>query len=248
MKTKWLQVVCVSVALAGASALVWADSRLPSTDVAKAQLVEWIRNNNKWGPDHQIVKDMGDQVSSDVNNTNLLELTMGKGLTRAGRTARLCIFAGDFFAFEMTDAQAEAGDNKPMSVGYSTGTKTRDKREVPPIAKLSKLSIKNADNLSGNDKVSGSVSVDVTGQLPAKPALRLTWMADRNTRSLFVYPTVNAGENALNFEFNPLNDKDSKPTKGPVVVYIDLCTINTDGGAINTNLLGNTVATLVNVE
>ncbi|MCE9546423.1 MAG: hypothetical protein K8T25_13015 [Planctomycetia bacterium] len=249
LNIRGLQLLCAAGALLGISATLSAETKLPATDEAKSQMIDWLRNNNKFGPDDTFVKQIGDQIASDIDNVNLLELTIGSGMTRSGKTCRVCAFAGEFFAFEMTDGQGEAAGTKPSSVDYSTGTKTRDRRESPPIAKVSELAINNAAALNGGDKVTGTVTVDVTGELPKmKPALRLTVLAERNTKSSFVYPEVKAGSNKLDFSFGPLNDADGKPIKGPYVVYIDFCTVNADGGKVETNLLGNTVATLVNVQ
>ena len=51
---------------------------------------------------------MTDQIDSQIDKVNNLSLTIGGGLTKADTPYQLNIWAGQFFAFELTDDQATA--------------------------------------------------------------------------------------------------------------------------------------------
>lgn len=234
-------------------AVVLAQATIPDSRAARDKIVAWIRANNKWGPDHAIVRDTSEQVDADIGRVNNLTLTYGSGLTRSGRPCQLCVWAGQFFAFELTNDQAKALGTGPSSMSYTTGTKQRDRRQTPPAVIISKPGLRDAQNLDGKADVSGAVTFKASGPLPEKSAIRMSFEVGQSTTSRFQYLDggLPADGKLLTFAFKGINADRAKGEKdfaGPLVLFFDLCTVKEKDQAVEVTILSNSVAGLVDVK
>jgi hypothetical protein len=120
-----------------------------------------------------------------------------------------------------------------------------DKTVLPLTARLRDLTIDNAGRFVGSAKVTGRVTCQTLGRVPARLALRLS----NQTRPNFSYiDTLPSPEGELRFSFPPLHDpKDEKKEFGARAVFLDLCTVAQAGGPFSMSLHSNTLGMLVDV-
>src|SRR5262249_37703697 len=93
------------------------------------QALEWIRNNNAFGPDHQLVKDVKAYLDSFPDEAHGFQLELGANLVKSGKPALLVGWRRGFWVFELTAEQS-------AKVGTAALTRTmrkllRDGGEVP---------------------------------------------------------------------------------------------------------------------
>ncbi len=244
MKLAWTA-AAFSVLLGGATVL-GADDQPAS---ARDQAVAWLKANNRFGPDSQLVRDMTDQIDSQIDKVNNLSLTIGGGMTKADTPYQLNIWAGQFFAFELTDDQATALGVGNKSIDVSTGTKHLDRRLSPALVKLQTPKIDGAPNLDGGAKVTGTVKFKAATKPTEQVAVRLSYMVGQSTSSSFQYFDNGLPEDdTIHFSFSPINkDNKDKPFAGPLVLFVDLVTVKEVNNDAQVTILSNTTAVLVDV-
>ncbi len=230
--------------LLGAAALGADDE----PDSARDQAVAWIKANNKFGPNSQLVRDMTDQIDSQIDKVNNLSLTFGGGLTKSDKACQLNIWAGQFFVFELTDDQAKQLGVGDKSVDFTTGTKHLDKRKTPALVKLQNPKLDGGANVDGGKPVAGKVKFKVTTKPTEQLALRLSYAVGESTSSSFTY--LDAGlpdDDAISFSFSPINKDSNKAYAGPLVLFVDLVTVKNVDSDVQVTILSNTTAVLVDV-
>jgi DNA-binding beta-propeller fold protein YncE len=239
-------VVCLIAWLAPATR---AEKRLPDTERTLSKASNWIKQNNRFGPDDQLVADVRRLLARDLSRFNDLTLTFGPGLMKSGKVQRLEVRAGQLFVFQLSDRQARHLGLARKEWIYSQGTQLRDLREAPAPVRLTRLTLDGGKKLDGSKPLSGQVSCRVAPPPGKKVALRLSFSLRRATHSLFYYPKDDLTQQTktIRFSFDAIEDGKQAPYSGPLVLFVDLCLVNDRGSTIETTILSNTRAVLVDV-
>src|SRR5262249_28069933 len=115
-----------------------AQGRLPNPAAAGKSAADWIRKNNKFGPNDRMANEIADNIRKDINDFNSVTLIVGEGVTKSGKPQLLLVWAGKFFTRTLTLEQARGFDVKPMGASYRQGTRHRDRRAAESALRLSK--------------------------------------------------------------------------------------------------------------
>ena len=213
--------------------------------------IGWLKQNNKFGPDHGIVKDMTsvmDDATKDGFNVNL---SFGKNLMKSGKFQSISLWSGQFISFSLTDQQAAKIDLKESSVDTNTA-KRQDKRAAKPIFALSELKFNelNQGTIAGSTKLTGTLKCQLLGKLePGKTyALRQGYRTKVNVLRFHYYEEHPTAEGvAIVFRFNEINEPDADPYVGPMPVFMDICSVAQSGNDLDIELLSNSLGTLFDV-
>jgi hypothetical protein len=246
---RWLAFVSMLGLLFGLPIVSHAQKPNVAKDPARNKAVAWLKANNRFGPSHKLVKDMTEAIDQELEEGQDVSLTFGPGLMKSDKATIISLFAGEFFSFELTNAQAtQHGVSKS---GASVYASKRSDRRAPANAKLASLKIDSAPNLEGNKKITGQVSVQALQKSDEKFAVRLSYRIQGKNSSSFHYldkPLSDMPE-PIRFSFSAVNDaRDQKPHRGPLVAYVDLCTVKEKGGNVEVVLYSNTIGVLVDVK
>lgn len=212
------------------------------------EMLRWIKSNNSFGSDSKLVSDMSELIQSEVAEGKPFSITMGPKLVKSGQPYQLHVFAGTFFKFRLTAEQARRLDLGDSSLTYSSGPASREMKGET-LVKLGVPQFKNGTTIKGSEHITGSVDCETLAKNGEEIALRLSYYTTGNRMS-FHYPEslpVNNGQVA--FDFGEINSADGQEKfSGPVVVFMDLCTVKENNGNITVTLHSDTVAVLVDVE
>ncbi|MBY0528203.1 MAG: hypothetical protein K2R98_32710 [Gemmataceae bacterium] len=220
----------------------------PATDAARNQMVEWMKANNAWGPNSGVVNTMRNEIDNDVRDNRNYCVGFGNELTRSKKPYLLYSFSGQFYVFELTDTQARELEISPRGNSYSTLSVNRDQRVAPSLVQIAKPSIDNARGIDGTKPLTGKVSLKLLNSLPANTAVRLCYSAGGSTSCLFHYlDNLPQKDGEVSFSFKPINAEREKKVVGPLVVFIDLCTVRQVNGQVEIKVLGNTQGIMLEV-
>src|SRR5262249_58398839 len=80
----------------------------------REQALGWIRNNNAFGPNHKLVKDVKAYLESFPDEAHGFQLELGANLVKSGKPALLVGWRRGFWVFELTAEQsAKVGKAAP---------------------------------------------------------------------------------------------------------------------------------------
>jgi len=214
---------------------------------ARDQAVAWLKANNSVGPDSPIVKTEGDNLDSKVVNGKAFTLRLGPKLVKSGRVTVLAGRRNDFFVFELPPEYPPGEPRK--SVLTVTGEQKQEFLPDAPVT-LSDLEVKDARTLDGDRDVVGSVKFKARGLVSGDHlALRMTVRLGSLTYSRYHYLPQKelTGDGRLDFGFGPLYARATRE-QGPVVLFVELCSINDPNRKVRDLVLSNTVAELALVH
>jgi hypothetical protein len=207
------------------------------------------------------------RATAPVIETNLLEtldrvakrnlnctVAVSRELTKAKTPCLLSYYGGELFVFELTQRQAKTFHalNQTMEC-VEGGPSLSFAPMTPPVIDLSELSIEDADGLSGEQPVRGSLYYEMCGDatFPGTVVLAMEFaLVNQCRKTLFYYPPQGLlPEGELQFTFPPAAPKQDKNGAGgfigPIVAHVRfLGTMNpkVPGGHVP---LSNTGAALV---
>ncbi len=222
----------------------------PSQDPARQKAVAWIKENNKFGVDAQIVTDMTEAIDKALSAGENFAITFGEHLLSGGTPVQIVYWDGEFLVIPLTAEQARAVDLKESSVDLVTN-KGRAKREPVKVATIQSVKFDNPSSVDGSKPVTGEVTCDITGTMPSNAAVRVAYFKGSAVSSGFSYPDnlKGSGTVTVKFSVSAINsDSDAKKHYGPLPVFIDLCTIKEEGGNVNVRVISNTVGDLITVS
>jgi hypothetical protein len=243
--TRYAAAVLAATLLAGASA-----AQEVTKDPLHKQAVAWLKANNSFGPASKLVRDMTEVVDEALEKGEDLSLTFGPGLMKSGKATIVYLFAGQFFAFELSAAQAQQLKVNSRGTRVYT-TKREDRRQAKPAAQLSDLKFEGGATLEGSKKVTGQVSFRTLAKSDEKFALRFSYCVPGHNRSSFHYldDGLPAKPGSIPFSFGAINRPDDKKKfTGPLVVFVDLVTVKEKGGNVEITTYSNTIGKLVDVK
>jgi hypothetical protein len=232
-----------------APALVRADAGGP--DKLRQKVFTWLDrnyNSNKYPDTAAQVRKWIDQALRDGDDW---DFTFGPGVMVTGKPYHICVFAGRLHRFRLSPKQVRKLVSGPDRVA-ATSAKRRYQVE-PARIKLAKVRIDGAAHFNPRNKITGTVSFKLRENLPEKAALRLTCRHGKTTSQHFFYfnaLTQTAGSLPFSFSaFQGEKDKESEKITGPVVVYVDVCTLKQQDREpyLETKVFSNSVAALLKV-
>jgi DNA-binding beta-propeller fold protein YncE len=220
-----------------------------SEAAAGEEMLRWIRANNRFGPTSKLVQDMAELIKQEVAENKSFLLTLGPKLVKTGRPHRLHVFAGNFYEFPLSEAQAKALHLDGGTLTHDSGPSGQSEQRVAPVAKLSDPKFTGGSTISGSQKISGTIDCQTLQVGEGKYAVRLAYYTSRNSMQFsYLEGPLPAKQGPLAFSFSPLNSSaDKEPFAGPLVFFLDLCTATEEQGDVKLTLFSNTVGTLVDV-
>lgn len=242
-----------SLAIAGylaAAETARAEDTDPAQNPARQKAVAWIKENNAYGVDARIVKDMTDVIDKAVLAHENFALSFGEKLLSGGAPAEIVSWDDAFLVVPLTPEQARQMDLKPSGVDVVTN-KTHAKRAESPAVEVQSVKFDNAANVDGSKKLTGELTCKIVGKMPESPAIRLSYFKGSATSSGFSYPDNLRGNGAVTvkFSFSPINSSDDKKkTYGPLPAFVDVVTVKEKGGNVDVNVISNTVGELLTVN
>lgn len=230
----------------GVSNLV-AQSWPPSADSARQTIVEWLQNNNKFGPDSGFVNDMRQVAEEEIEKEMNVNFFFGADLMESGVFKSLSLFNHRVMVFDMTPEQAAA-----MELGSSSVTTSSSGSHGSPAEQqsfeLSQLVVNSADAVGKNAKISGQVFCKALGDTGSQEyALRISYRAAQGVSQFHYLDTAPSSDGeTISFEFEAVNDEDAETVfTGPVAMLFDIVTVDQSGGDVkityHSNLLGQMV-------
>jgi hypothetical protein len=226
-----------------------ADNTDPAQNPARRKAVAWIKENNRYGVDAQIVTDMTEVIDKAVSAGQNFAMSFGETLLSGGAPAQIVSWDGEFLVIPLTVQQARAMGIESSSVSVSTNNS--QKRDPTPPLKVQSVKFDNPDSVDGSKPLTGELTCEIVGTLPNQPAVRVSRMAGGTTQSGFSYPDNLKGSGVVTVKFSvPAvnSDSDKKKYYGPLPVLVDVCTIKQDGGNVDMRVISNTIAKLITVK
>jgi hypothetical protein len=216
----------------------------PATPGADDRAVSWLRAHVRH---KKLVPQLTALIDRHADEYNGMTLLLGKTVTGSG-AYRLELWAGEFFPFPLSQSQARALKVQGKTVQYIKRARGLDERVTPVRAKLGAVTLDGGMVLDGKKSVRGEVVCDVMSPPGRKVALRLSYSVEGETESR-LYPLkgeLEKGKKTLRFSFPAIHNRGKKDYTGPLVLFLDLCRLDSkDGGGAT--LLSNTRAALIDV-
>jgi hypothetical protein len=208
------------------------------------QALDWLRQNNRWGPKAEIVKITAESVCPHLSRVDGFQFAVGGGLLRSKRPTLVAARAGGPFVLELTPAQAQAlqlglGDRSHFLRNYRKGT---DERRLRPRVGLSGLTLDQASGLPRGQRLTGTVAYRFTQPVSEDTQLRLTWYAGKLRSTGIFYPraAMRAGQGVVRFDF-PNIDRDEARREGLLAVFVEAATQQGERVVIESNTLAGLV-------
>jgi hypothetical protein len=194
-------------------------------EALRRRVLGWLQENHR--DNAEWTQKVRQAALKDLEAGNDFHVTFGPGVMASGKPYQIHVFAGQFHAIPLTLAQVRKIVSGPNGLSYAGGRRSYQ-LEPSPRALVSQPEIEHAENLNPTRKITGYLSYDVKDNLPAKVAVRLSFRAGGSYHSLFHHlPSgVRDPRGTVAFFFGPIDDgKGAKKVGGPVVMFLDLCTI-----------------------
>jgi hypothetical protein len=227
-----------------------ADDEDPSQNPARQKAVAWIKENNRYGVDAQIVTDMTEVIDKAVTAKENFALSFGERLLSGGSPVQLASWDNELLVIPLTARQAREMDLKESSVNLVTN-KSHAKRDPAPVANVQSIKFNDSSHINGSKPITGELTCQITGAMPDKAAVRVSYFKGSAVSSTFAYPDNLKGNGAITVKFtvSPVNSQsDTKKQYGPLPVFVDLCTIKEEGGNVNVRVISNSIAEVININ
>lgn len=211
------------------------------------QAVDWVRENNAFGPQDKIVTDMANHLRKEADAGSGFFIRLGPKLVKSGRQTWLCTLRDDLFVFALTPEQEKLAPFKDLETVIITLTRSDDMGQAKDVV-LGPPVFEKADSLDQGQKITGAVPFTPTRPNPDKQflALRL-YVVNRGLASYqHLGEYLPADKKALPFTFPSPKELGIQQT-GPHLVVLELVTFFGPERRGKTLTLGNSVAVLLNI-
>jgi serine/threonine protein kinase len=217
---------------APAETVLTAEQLAQQKTAARDRAADWLRANNHWGPDHEIVGSLTQRLDRDPDGLDGFQIGLGSGLVKSGRPTLLAGRAGDLYVFELTPAQARGPMLKPMASWVLNHSKSDEARRAIPRITLSNATLDGADALSAAQPWTGAVAYRIRERWAGSYGLRLTFYPDRHRYIKAIYHAhlPESAEGSFPFSFAPTEKARLIPA-GPLVLFLEVVS-NKDGQTI----------------
>ncbi len=219
----------------------------PAQDSEKDKAIQWIKDNNRWTADAPIVKRVTDDLEVTIKDGSNCRWLLGEGLTKAKKPYLLTWHDGQFFAVEMTAAQAAALKIEKMNIATTPDGDARE--NGPPAKPIVTLSAPEmAKTFKPNQEITGKIAFKREREQAGDVALRLSFrrVGDGGATSVdqWHYLTAKLGkEGTLDFKFG-----DSKVSDGPLLIFITVCEVPDPKSSDGRKAASNTAAVLLDIK
>lgn len=150
-------------------------------------------------------------------------ITLGSESTKNGGAYQIHSFAGKFHVVRLTEVQAGKILQKPSSITYLNG---RRSYEIgPDAAKVNTALLTNPEAHDNTHKVSGVVSVNVKEKIAGQYAVRMTYRVGGSCTQSLNHFSGSVGEHLVICNFSKFMGPKGASVTGPVVVFIDVVSI-----------------------
>jgi hypothetical protein len=192
----------------------------------RAEVVAWLKANNRFGPEHALVADTVSDIDGWMDRGDGFFIHLGPRLLNSRQATLLAAHPGGFFAVPLSDDLARELQIKGGLRMIQRMLKSNDRHRDRPRAFLSALAIDNAGCLDAGRKVTGSVDCHIMDKSEGEYALRLTFFYDKGRRSGMFFPKGidGTGRRLLSFALPPLAGDTVRP-QGPLLVFVELGTV-----------------------
>src|SRR5262245_25242749 len=187
--------------------------------------VAWVRENNRFRPDHKIVSDTAKLIDDQADLRKGFLLTLDGALLKSGKPTLLYGRSGELFVFELTPEQAKAANIAPNGTVFKSTTEQKDLKRPAPRVKLADLAVENAQALDAGKRITGTVSCKLLEKGPGGLTLRFSGVsgAQTITASQPLDEADLASGRPVSFSFGALNEAGGTTPSGPLVVLLEVC-------------------------
>jgi hypothetical protein len=189
------------------------------------QMIGWLRDHNRWRPDHPIVADTSEPIERGLEKGDGFVLLFGGKVVKSNQPTVVIGRLGVFGVYELTPRQARAakiGDTRGITRRLTSGG---DLRVFPPRVELSDLRFDAPDDVDPSRPVTGTVVCKFSEPTPPDSFLRLTYYPPDGGRiAIKDYPKQSylAGEATVRFTNNGLEVRKFRDEK-LVVLFAEWC-------------------------
>jgi hypothetical protein len=217
----------------------------PAAGALRKKAVGWLKKNTRSDAQDMQLAEVISRVDKDLAAGQYFVLTLGRDLMKSGKACQVYAFAGKFFTFELSPRQAKKLGLEPAGLSYATanvpGQNRRDRR---PLVKLGKPRLK-SDRATG--KITGTVMCRTLRRKAGEYGLRISYQAEGEwTVQLFPLRKLPKKQARLRFALDRVG-KNPKSSRGPVVLFLDVCSVKQKDGQASFTVHSNTVAQLLDV-
>jgi hypothetical protein len=233
--------------LFGLIPFIGADSghaKEPSPDALRKEVAAWLKKNTRPAEDTQLAE-VFSRMDKDIAKGQYFVLTLGPEVMKSGKPFQVYGFADQFFTFKLRPAQVKRLGLEQAGVSYATaGARGLNRREATPLVKLGKPRV-TSDRAGG--KINGQIVCRTVLAKAGKYGLRVSYQVDGEwTQQLFPLKKLPKKKARLRFALDRIG-KGKKPYAGPVVLFLDVCSVREKNGQASFAIHSNTVGKLIDV-
>ncbi len=240
---------CLLAVLAlGMAGLVSAQRPHPNNDTLKKQAVAWLKANNAFGPDHDLVGDLGATVEKALKQGKDFTLILGPKLTKSGKATALASHGNEVVALELMAEQIKKTNVPEGGAACIEGAKCQDLVQSPFPFQIEKPKFTGGLVVDGTKEFKGEVVIDRKEPVAGKLSVRLTLTGEGAARTLYspIERQPLADKATIAFTFPSVNAKGKKAFQGPAVAFIDLRIV--DSNKPEVIVLSNAKAVVLEVK
>jgi hypothetical protein len=217
------------------------DPRLPKPVAADAE-IDVPRKVRSWAgqvfrpADANLGPRLADQILKAIEEGTNAKVLVASESSRTGKAIYGLTFGGDFFAFDLTPAQAKAAGVPRNGATSSMRKPTAEAnvRRKPRLVTIENLRFDGGISFTGAAAIKGSFSCKLEQPMPANQALylhvlRKTYKFD-NLMMRQLGATLPA-DGIIRFEIEPVNGPDAEPHYGPLPVLAQIIVSDDQHGA-----------------
>lgn len=201
-------------------------------NIEKKRAIEWIKNNNKFGPESKIVETFTKILESAISNDEGKIWWLGWGLTKSNKAYQFKWIKGKFHVIELTPAEAKQKGIEEMKISGAINIVIAEV-SLPPKIRITNVQIgDDSGKLNGNDKISGQLDYEIISPLNSQETILLKYVIgnkesinsqffstdslDKKGTLKFSFPPVNHGRRQIPFKgfldlFFAIDEKLGKP-------------------------------------
>jgi hypothetical protein len=229
--------------------LASAQDQRRDRDNMRRQAVEWFKAVNSGGAYGPMVPGVSRKVGSAMEEGRHAYIILPGDLSKTGRAHYGLTWAGAFHAFELTSDQARRMGISAGSVVTGSGARRSDVRAPQPLVQLNELRIERADNLPGDQPITGSVKCQaLDSHVWGSLVLRLSYKTKGSTTEVTSPFSGLPVDGVLKIKVDAINGDRAEPHEGPLPVFVDVCRENGVGHDRTLTVISNTLAVLLDVQ
>jgi hypothetical protein len=210
--------------------------------------VEWVRGNNAFGPNHEIVDDTAKKLDDQVEAGQGFVATFGATLVKSRKPTMLVGWNGDVFPLELTAEQGKQAKVQDAEMAVQAVPAGDDLGPTEAVGRLSALKIDHADALDGAAKMTGRVQFHRLRPDDANEyySLRLMILGPKTRSTVYQHfrTALPKGDGPLSLDFPSLGDNKLGVTT-PVPVLVEVIAYLDPARQFKPIVVSNAVAELI---